>query len=123
MTWRGGTPVSPFPDKNPATGRKYKVGKKQCKSLNYKKIPGTRFAKGRRYPQLKKEANHDDQPTDRPPDDCRLPWAPPAAYAQQEGAMAGAAKAGTADDDAITSKIKASLADQKQIGVTTRTAW
>ena len=34
--------------------------------------------------------------------------------------MAGAAKTGTAtNDDAITSKIKASLADQKQIGVTT----
>jgi hyperosmotically inducible protein len=27
------------------------------------------------------------------------------------------------NDDAITSKIKASLADQKQIGVTTPTAW
>ena len=42
------------------------------------------------------------------------------AYAQQEGAAAGAAKAGAAtSDEAITSKIKASLADQKQIGVTT----
>jgi len=42
------------------------------------------------------------------------------AYAQTEAAMAGAAKTGTAtNDDAITSKIKASLADQKQIGVTT----
>jgi len=42
------------------------------------------------------------------------------AYAQQEGALAGAAKTGTAtNDEAITSKIKASLADQKQIGVTT----
>ncbi|MYM26972.1 BON domain-containing protein [Duganella sp. CY15W] len=43
------------------------------------------------------------------------------AFAQQEGALAGAAKTGTAsNDDAITSKIKASLADQKQIGVTTQ---
>lgn len=42
------------------------------------------------------------------------------AFAQTEAAMAGAAKTGTAtNDDAITSKIKASLADQKQIGVTT----
>lgn len=44
------------------------------------------------------------------------------AYAagQQEGALAGAAKTGAAtSDDAITSKIKASLSDQKQIGVTT----
>ncbi|MRW87580.1 BON domain-containing protein [Pseudoduganella sp. FT26W] len=42
------------------------------------------------------------------------------AAGQQDAAMAGAAKAGTAtNDDAITSKIKASLADQKQIGVTT----
>ncbi|RZT09252.1 hyperosmotically inducible protein [Duganella sp. CF402] len=41
------------------------------------------------------------------------------AYAQQDGALAGAAKASTTADDAITSKIKASLADQKQIGVTT----
>jgi hyperosmotically inducible protein len=42
------------------------------------------------------------------------------AAGQQEGAMAGAAKTGTAtNDEAITSKIKASLADQKQIGVTT----
>jgi hyperosmotically inducible protein len=41
------------------------------------------------------------------------------AYAQQEGALAGAAKTSATADDAITSKIKASLADQKQIGVTT----
>lgn len=42
------------------------------------------------------------------------------AAGQTEAAMAGAAKTGTAtNDDAITSKIKASLADQKQIGVTT----
>ncbi|NVM77833.1 hyperosmotically inducible protein [Duganella sp. SG902] len=42
------------------------------------------------------------------------------AFAQQDAALAGAAKAGTAtNDEAITSKIKASLADQKQIGVTT----
>jgi len=42
------------------------------------------------------------------------------AAGQQEGAMAGAAKTGVAtNDEAITSKIKASLADQKQIGVTT----
>ena len=42
------------------------------------------------------------------------------AYAQQEGALAGAAKPSAAtSDEAITSKIKASLADQKQIGVTT----
>ena len=42
------------------------------------------------------------------------------AAGQQEGAMAGAAKTGTAtNDEAITSKIKASLADQKQMGVTT----
>jgi hyperosmotically inducible protein len=42
------------------------------------------------------------------------------AYAQQEGALAGAAKTSSATaDEAITSKIKASLADQKQIGVTT----
>jgi hypothetical protein len=38
---------------------------------------------------------------------------------QQEGAMAGAAKPAP-PMNAITSKIKASLADQKQIGVTTR---
>ncbi|TFW19181.1 BON domain-containing protein [Duganella callida] len=41
------------------------------------------------------------------------------AAGQQDAAMAGAAKAGSASDDTITSKIKASLADQKQIGVTT----
>ncbi|WP_332853739.1 BON domain-containing protein [Duganella sp. S19_KUP01_CR8] len=42
------------------------------------------------------------------------------AAGQTEAAMAGAAKTGAAtNDDAITSKIKASLADQKQIGVTT----
>ncbi|CAN7663578.1 MULTISPECIES: BON domain-containing protein [Duganella] len=42
------------------------------------------------------------------------------AFAQTDAAMAGAAKTGAAtNDDAITSKIKASLADQKQIGVTT----
>ncbi|WP_373988276.1 BON domain-containing protein [Duganella sp. BuS-21] len=42
------------------------------------------------------------------------------AYAQQEGALAGAAKTGAAsNDEAITSKIKASLADLKQVGVTT----
>ena len=42
------------------------------------------------------------------------------AAGQQEGAMAGAAKTGTAtNDEAITTKIKESLADQKQIGVTT----
>jgi len=42
------------------------------------------------------------------------------AFAQTDAAMAGAAKTGTAtNDEAITSKIKASLADQKQIGVTT----
>jgi hyperosmotically inducible protein len=42
------------------------------------------------------------------------------AFAQTDAAMAGAAKTGaTTNDDAITSKIKASLADQKQIGVTT----
>lgn len=41
------------------------------------------------------------------------------AAGQQDAALAGAAKAGaTANDEAITSKIKASLADQKQIGVT-----
>ncbi|MYM25693.1 BON domain-containing protein [Duganella sp. FT135W] len=43
-----------------------------------------------------------------------------AALAQQEGALAGAAKTSSATaDEAITSKIKASLTDQKQIGVTT----
>jgi hyperosmotically inducible protein len=43
-----------------------------------------------------------------------------AAYAQQEGALAGAAKTSAAtNDEAITNKIKSSLADQKQIGVTT----
>jgi hyperosmotically inducible protein len=42
------------------------------------------------------------------------------AFAQTDAALAGAAKTGAAtNDDAITSKIKASLADQKQIGVTT----
>lgn len=41
-----------------------------------------------------------------------------AAYAQTEAAMAATAKPSAADE-AITSKIKASLADQKQIGVTT----
>ena len=42
------------------------------------------------------------------------------AFAQTDAALAGAAKTGVAtNDDAITSKIKASLADQKQIGVTT----
>ena len=41
------------------------------------------------------------------------------AAGQQEAALAGAAKTGTASDEDITSKIKASLADQKQIGVTT----
>jgi hyperosmotically inducible protein len=42
------------------------------------------------------------------------------AFAQTDAAMAGAAKTGAAtNDEAITSKIKASLADQKQIGVTT----
>jgi hyperosmotically inducible protein len=42
------------------------------------------------------------------------------AAGQQEAAMAGATKTGSATtDEAITSKIKASLADQKQIGVTT----
>jgi len=42
------------------------------------------------------------------------------AAGQQEGALAGAAKSGTtATDEAITSKIKSSLADQKEVGVTT----
>ncbi len=42
------------------------------------------------------------------------------AFAQTDAALAGAAKTGAAtNDEAITSKIKASLADQKQIGVTT----
>ncbi len=42
------------------------------------------------------------------------------AFAQTDAAMAGAAKTGAAtNDEAITSKIKASLADQKQIGITT----
>ena len=42
------------------------------------------------------------------------------AHAQQEGALAGAAKTSAAtNDEAITSKIKASLTDQQQIGVTT----
>lgn len=42
-----------------------------------------------------------------------------AAYAQQEAAMAGATKAAATDDAAITTKVKSTLADQKQIGVTT----
>ncbi len=42
------------------------------------------------------------------------------ASAQQEAAMAAAAKSGAATDDAaITTKIKSTLADQKQISVST----
>ena len=42
------------------------------------------------------------------------------AAGQQEAAMAGAAKSGTAaTDEAITTKIKSSLAEHKEVGVTT----
>lgn len=42
------------------------------------------------------------------------------AAAQQDAAMAAAAKTSAATDDAaITTKVKSTLADQKQIGVTT----